>query len=266
VEYALNDFALSQVAAGESPADQQKYLKRSAGWQLSWNHDLEAVGYKGFLTPRLSNGEWNLTDYDPHDMETLISFMGEKETFEKRLDHTFAPHSAKQDLGANGAGINTLMNIGNEPDFQTPYLYHYINKQYKSVNQSRALADQFFRDVPYGVPGNSDAGAMNGWVFWQMIGMYPVVTQTTYLIGSPWFEDLSMAVGDGHTLRITADNLSQKSWYVQSVEINGKKLTQNWFEHDELFKTGGHIHFTMGEKPAIWETGDAPPSPGHFTV
>jgi putative alpha-1,2-mannosidase len=28
----------------------------------------------------------------------------------------------------------------NEPDFQTPYLYHYINKQWKSVQASRALA------------------------------------------------------------------------------------------------------------------------------
>jgi putative alpha-1,2-mannosidase len=27
----------------------------------------------------------------------------------------------------------------NEPDFQTPYLYNYINKQWKSVEMSRAL-------------------------------------------------------------------------------------------------------------------------------
>jgi putative alpha-1,2-mannosidase len=30
----------------------------------------------------------------------------------------------------------------NEPDFQTPYLYNYINKQWKSVKRSRALARQ----------------------------------------------------------------------------------------------------------------------------
>lgn len=53
----------------------------------------------------------------------------------------FEPGVAKQNLGANGAGITTLMNIGNEPDFGTPYLYHYINKQAKSVQQSRNLSN-----------------------------------------------------------------------------------------------------------------------------
>jgi putative alpha-1,2-mannosidase len=65
-----------------------------------------------------------------------------------------------QNLGANCAGITTLINIGyrisgffetkalliiknrNEPDFATPYLYNYINKQAKSVERSRGLADQ----------------------------------------------------------------------------------------------------------------------------
>lgn len=71
----------------------------------------------------------------------------------------FKANMSVQDLGANGAGITTLMNIGfvplissydskltstnsNEPDFATPYLYNYINKQAKSVNQSRSLATQ----------------------------------------------------------------------------------------------------------------------------
>jgi putative alpha-1,2-mannosidase len=65
-----------------------------------------------------------------------------------------------QNLGANGAGITTLINIGyvlnsiltvslcsipqsrNEPDFATPYLYNYINRQSKSVERSRSLATQ----------------------------------------------------------------------------------------------------------------------------
>jgi putative alpha-1,2-mannosidase len=45
-------------------------------------------------------------------------------------------------LGANGAGINTIMNIGNEPDFATPYEYHYLNKQAKSVQRTHELANQ----------------------------------------------------------------------------------------------------------------------------
>jgi predicted alpha-1,2-mannosidase len=195
-EYALNDFSLSQVARGVAPDDVEKYLNRSANWQAIWAHNLTHQGFTGFPAPRLSTGEFNLTDYNPaqcggcswndityegtpfeyaftvpHDMETLIEFMGGAAEFERRLDYIFQANSSEQNLGDNGAGITTIMNIGNEPDFATPYEYHYINKQAKSVQQSRSLGNQFFKDAVYGVPGNSDAGALNSWMIWQMMGM-----------------------------------------------------------------------------------------------
>jgi len=78
----------------------------------------------------------------PHDMQTLIEFMGGAQAFESRLDYIFQPNTVQQDLGANGAGITSIMNIGNEPDFATPYEYHYLNKQAKSVRRSRELSNQ----------------------------------------------------------------------------------------------------------------------------
>lgn len=48
----------------------------------------------------------------PHDMETLIQFMGGKDEFERRLDYMFMANTSEQDLGANGASITTIMNIG----------------------------------------------------------------------------------------------------------------------------------------------------------
>lgn len=113
VEYALNDYALSVVAAGEgAPGDVERYLNRSAGWQRSWNHDVTSHGFSGFLTPRWRNGTWNDTGYNPalcgecewtaisyeatpweysftvpHDVETLIQFMGGETDFESRLDY-----------------------------------------------------------------------------------------------------------------------------------------------------------------------------------
>nr|POF13890.1 putative secreted glycosidase [Quercus suber] len=137
VEYALNDFALSVVAKGEAPDDVSKYLNRSAQWQSIWAHNLTHQNFTGFLAPKLSTGEFNLTDYNPalcggcewqdisyeatpfeysfnipHDMQTLIQFMGGETEFERRLDYIFTPGTGEQDLGANGAGITTIMNIG----------------------------------------------------------------------------------------------------------------------------------------------------------
>ncbi|KAH5494149.1 hypothetical protein HBI23_117630 [Parastagonospora nodorum] len=291
VEYAVNDFALSQVARGEKPGDVEKYLNRSMGWQKSWDHNVKSTnttpGFTGFLAPRLANGTFNSSGYNPakcgdcswsaityeatpfeysfnipHDMQTMIGFMGGADAFERRLDYMFQPNSSQQDLGVNGAGINTLMNIGNEPDFQTPYLYNYINKSYKSVHVSRQLARQYFKNQPYGLPGNSDAGALNSWLIWQMLGLYPVVTQPIYLLSSPWFPDVNMTVNHNRTLRITAQGLGQDSYYVQSVKVNGVSWTKNWVRHDDVMVEGGMIEFVLGTEERIWESGEVAPSPG----
>lgn len=112
VEYALNDFALSVVAAGEAPGDVEKYLNRSAGWQRIWNANVTHKGFSGFLSPRNANGTWDLDGYNPalcgqcewsaiayeatpfeysftvpHDVDTLIQSMGGETAFESRLDY-----------------------------------------------------------------------------------------------------------------------------------------------------------------------------------
>jgi putative alpha-1,2-mannosidase len=65
VEYALNDFALYQVARDLAPGDVQKYLNRSRQWQNIWAHNFTYLNFTGFLGPRLANGTFDLTDYNP---------------------------------------------------------------------------------------------------------------------------------------------------------------------------------------------------------
>ena len=170
-EYSANDFALSQVAKGEKPEDFDKYLARSAGWQLLWDPDVKSVNttpvFAGFLTPRFANGTFDSANYNPakcggcswsdityegtpfeysfvipHDADSVIRLMGGNDDFESRLDYIFQPNTSQTSLGANNVGITSIMNIGNEPDFATPYMYNYINKQWKSVNQSRYLGNR----------------------------------------------------------------------------------------------------------------------------
>ena len=106
---------------------------------------------------------------------------------------------------------------------------------------------------------------MNSWLLWQMLGIYPVVTQPVYLISSPWFPDLNMTINGNQTLRITATGLD-RGYYVQSVRINGQPWQKNWFEHQDLMEQGGSIEFELGPKMKAWETGSVPPSPGHTTM
>lgn len=106
---------------------------------------------------------------------------------------------------------------------------------------------------------------MNSWLLWQLLGIYPVVTQDVFLIASPWFEDINITVNGNRTLRITATGLDQGP-YVQSVKVNGKAWTQNWLTHGDVMVEGGTIDFALGANMTLWETGALPPSPGHYTM
>ncbi|KAF2086181.1 glycoside hydrolase family 92 protein [Saccharata proteae CBS 121410] len=296
VEYSLNDFSLSQLAKDIAPDDYQKYLRRSANWQNLWSHNLTSLNFTGFLAPRYANGstdpsfdptscgscEWDAYTYEatvweyswtvPFDMATLISFMGGPNTTEARLDAMFVPGlrtTAVGSGGTNGIG-DTLFNPGNEPSFSTPFLYNYLGRrQYKSVLRSRQTVNQYYNAGPSGLPGNSDGGSLDSWLVWNMLGMYPVVTQPVYLLLSPWFSDITITIpadsngtASAKTLRITAEGLSDESYFVQSVTVNGVPWNKSWVSHDEI-SGGGSIEFVLGPEMVEWDVGEQPPSPGH---
>jgi putative alpha-1,2-mannosidase len=156
------------------------------------------LNFTGFLAPLYANGtrdptytplncgvwcSWSDVTYEglpweyswtvPYDMETLISFMGGAFTAEARLDAMFMPGIASGGVGAgNGAGT-TIFNPGNEPSFGTPFLYNYMGrKQWKSVMRSREVVNQYYSNGRDGVPGNSDAGALESWMVWNLLGEF----------------------------------------------------------------------------------------------
>jgi putative alpha-1,2-mannosidase len=100
-----------------------------------------------------------------------------------------------------------------------------VNRQDRSVYQSRKIAKGDYNTGVTGLPGNSDAGAMQTWILWSMIGLYPVTGQTTFLIHSPWYESMSIDLSNGKTLHITStggDGNGDTDFYVQSLKVNGK--------------------------------------------
>ncbi|KAN0104401.1 glycoside hydrolase family 92 protein [Hyaloscypha variabilis] len=281
VEYSVNDFALSQVAAGlGKSADVTRYLNRSRNWRNHWNPEATSLNFSGFLVPRSIEGyieqdplqcggcywgdayyealPWEYSFNAQHDINTLIALSGGPETFVNRLEMMFTPN-----ITARNAPFNsTIFNPGNEPSFNTPYLYNYVGRQDLSVKRSRFIAKSYYSPTPGGLPGNSDAGAMESWLLWNMLGLYPMVGQTTFLIGSPWFANTSISLGAGKALTMTTTGGSNdSSYYVQSLRVNGKKWTQSWVTWDDIFANGGTMNFVLGPVPANWTTGPSPPSP-----
>lgn len=257
-----------------------RYFNRSAGWQHHWNKDLTALGFSGFLGPRTPEGfqdqdplscggcywrdayyqglPWEYSFNAHHDVATIIDLVGGDDTFVKRLDKTFEPGV----YGGNGQFGNTLFNPGNQPSFTTPYLYNYVNRQDLAVERSRFIAKSYYAPKPDGLPGNSDSGSMESWLLWNMVGLYPMVGQSIFFIGSPWFSDLTFDLGEGRKLEITTKGGSETAFYVQSLKVNGKQWNKSWLTWYDIFADGGKMEFVMGKKPKQWTTGPRPPSPG----
>ncbi|AGO10688.1 AaceriADR339Cp [[Ashbya] aceris (nom. inval.)] len=291
MEYAYNDFALYQVAKGlNKTEDAQRYLARSANWQNIWNPHahIARYNYSGFIQPKDEHGNfvankytplscfgcyWSDDAYEgkpveygwavPHDMETLRGLIGSEDVFVQRLDDMFGLYG------------DALADLSNEPSFLTPYLYNYVNRHDRTVETIHYLLQNNFKPGPKGLPGNSDAGAMQAWLFFALIGFYPVAGTDLYLLSAPKFSYLKFTrlpnLGEveiiAHDLfpngKRTAD---ARNIYVKSVVINGFALNRNWVYHEELFSEhGSKLEFYMTDKPVAWDkNGPYPPSYGHY--
>lgn len=276
VEYSVNDFSLYQVAkAMGKKEDAKKYLERSRNWRNHWNPNATSLNFTGFVVPRTVSGfieqdplgcggcywgdayyealPWEYSFNVHHDIDTLIALCNGSTSFIERLEMTFTPGITVSN--------RTIFNPSNEPSFTTPYLYNYVGRQDLSVKQSRNVAKNYYSPTPSGLPGNSDAGAMESWLIWNMLGLYPIAGQTTFLIGSPWFANTTLSLGGGNSLAITTTGGSESSFYVQSLEVNGKAWNQPWLTWNDTFANGGTLHFVLGPKARNWTTGKPPPSP-----
>ncbi|EKG15446.1 Six-hairpin glycosidase-like protein [Macrophomina phaseolina MS6] len=275
VEYSANDFGLFQVADGLGRSDDAtKYLRRSRNWRNHWNPNATVSGISGFVVPRNADGSfvrqdplacgscyWDAPYYEDnpytysfnaiHDLADVITKSGGPARFVERLDAFFS---------------QGLYNPGNEPSFTTPYLYNYAGRQELTVRQIRTTGYSNYNAGRGGIPGNSDAGAMQSWILWNMVGLYPVTGQTTFLVGSPWFEQVTIGLGGGKFLNITSnlgaqEQREQGAFYVQSLRVNGEAWDRAWVTWEEVFANGGEMSFVLGASPQAWATGDAPPSP-----
>ncbi|KAF2176991.1 glycoside hydrolase family 92 protein [Zopfia rhizophila CBS 207.26] len=271
VEYSANDFGLYQVAKGlGKEADAEKYLKRSRNWRNHWDPNCSSNGHSGFVVPRLADGSfvaqnplscggcyWGDAYYEdnpwvysmnaPHDIATLKQYIGGDDKFVDRINKLF-------DL--------KIFNAGNEPGFTSPFLYNFVpGKQHLSVQRSREISKSY-NSGPSGLPGNSDAGAMESNILWQMIGLWPLTGQTTFLILSPWFPEMKINLGNGRELKITTTGGNKDTaFYVQSLKVNGKQWNKTWVTWQDIFENGGTMDFVLGSNPTDWATGELPPSP-----
>ncbi len=267
LEYAYDDWCIAQMAKKMGKASiYDEYIKRSANYKNVFDAG------SGFMRPRMSDGSfkkdfdvlntdepgfiegntWNYSLYVPHAPTEMIQMMGGSKRFARHLDSLFTmqlPDSffAKtEDITRDGIIGNYVH--GNEPSHHIAYLYNWAGMEWKTQERVRMIMKKMYHPTPDGLSGNDDCGQMSAWYIFSALGFYPVAPGSDeYAFGSPAVSSAVLHLENGKTLKITANNQSDKNVYVQRVSINGKPLNRNFITHQELMN-GGEIVFDMSGK------------------
>jgi putative alpha-1,2-mannosidase len=175
----------------------------------------------------------------------LIQKSGGKEAFLNRLNTFFN---------------RGFYNVGNEPSFLSPNLYHWIGRPDLSSERIHQIIDKHYNPTHSGIPGNDDSGAMSSWLAFHLMGLYPNAGQSYYLINTPYFKQTVIHQENGKDFTVVAKNLSEKNKYIVSATLNGKPFSKSWIEHQDIVD-GGSLILEMGESPSTtWGTAILPPS------
>ena len=84
---------------------------------------------------------------------------------------------------------------------------------------------------------------------WGSMGLYPIMGQDVYLIGTPRFERIEVALGEaGGTLVIETKGAGD---FIASAALNGRDLPRAWLRHGEI-AGGAVLTLTRAARPTDW--------------
>ena len=248
LDYAYNDFVAGVMAAALGhTADAALFAKRSGNWRNVIDSE------SGFARGRHADGTWvspfnpaatasYVTESTPfvytffvlHDVPRLIERLGGRTAFVAKLDNLFD---------------RKLYDHGNEPSHHIAYLYDDAGTAWKTQEHVHEIMTRLYKDSEDGLAGNDDAGQMSAWYVFSAMGFYPVTPGTPrYSIGTPHFDDVSVRLDGGKTLRILAPGAEAGRFYVRSVRLNGRVLDRMYLLHSEIVE-GGELLFEMNDQP-----------------
>ena len=260
LEYTSSDFAIGQFAlqALNKKNDAKLFIDRSQNWNNIYNPKIK------WLNSKYPNNVWKDITHDwregtyknyfwmvPYNLKGLINKIGGNEFAEKRLDTLFTRLDAKYE--------DDWFAAGNEPDFQVPWTYNWINKPNKtSQTISRILNEQYNSSVS-GLPGNDDLGTMGAWYVFASIGLYPMIPGVGgFSINIPAFENISIDLPNNNSLII--DKTGPDNFFIKSLSFDKTAHNSTWINWDKISK-GGVLSFEItNNNQSIWGINEPPPS------
>jgi len=268
-EYAIADFALAQFAKERGDTvTHDKYLERSKNWRNVFERTAKHI------RPRYSSGEFvwgdrasyivegNATQYtwmNPHDVATVVDYLGGKSAAVSRLDDLFTK--------LNAGEKEPYFYIGNQPSFWTPWAYLWAGAPHRTQDVVERIRTENFTSAPGGYPGNLDLGATSSWYVLAALGIFPAIPGTDLLtLNGPMFPSTTLTVANNKTVTITAPNVSSTNRYIQGLTVNGVASNKAWTRFSSI-KDGATLAFTMGSTANTnWGAAAADAPPDFFAI
>ncbi len=265
LEYASTDAAIGRLANELGyEEDAAMFTERAQSYRNVWNPKTEyfqprdtsgnfSTELRPLLLTYLDFGRQLTDDYVEgsalqwrwsvsHDAPGLVSLFSSPEGFVQELDAFFA--GSKPDVGEIPNGYYWH---GNQPDIHAVYLFNAAGRPDLTQKWVRWILKHKHGEGPDGIDGNDDGGTLSAWYVLSSLGIYPVVGTDRYELGSPLWKRAVVRIGDKE-LTIIADNYAPERFYVDHVELNGKKLDRTWLAHAEI-ASGGTLRFRMSDEP-----------------
>lgn len=227
---------------------------------------------------------WQYHWYPAQDLDGLFAAMGGKAAAKSAASFYFGEHAPDD-------GMRMLKSNANEVDLHTPYLFNYLGEPAKTQKWVRdlytketwqsyiatggtdgnnppsgggrltpPLKTKVFKNEPLGfLPTmDDDTGAMSATFVAAAIGLYPVTAGSSqYQVGSPFFPRVDISHADGSTFSITADGVSEDSYYIQSARLNGQAHGNTWVDYSDIVGDGS-FDVTMGSSASTWGANGQP--------
>ena len=276
LEYAYSAWAVAQWAKQLGKTDDyNRLMDLSKGWERIYDPSCN------FVRPKKKDGTfiedfnpmqvwrgfqegnaWQYTFYVPHDAKGLVAKVG-ADVFNHRLDSIFTVSrklifSGGTEVGAF-AGLQTLYNQGNQPCLHIPWMFNEAGRPSLTQKWVRAILNEFYGTDGihgYGYGQDEDQGQLGAWYVISSLGLFDMKGLTgqapSFALGSPLFDKITIRLNDryykGKEFVIETRNNSKQNDYVQSMNLNGKPLTDTRIPFSEIVQ-GGHLVLEMGSQP-----------------
>ena len=273
LEYAYDDWCIYEFgkALGKSKKELEPFRKRAFNYRNVFDSESK------LMRCRLKNGKfqspfsplkwgdaftegnaWHYTWSVFHDPEGLIRLMGGKQTFNNMLDSVFNVPPLFDDSYYGGVIHEIremqIMNMGNYAHGNQPiqhmiYLYGYSGQPWKTQYWIRQTMQRMYNANPDGYCGDEDNGQTSAWYVFSAMGFYPVCPGAgEYVLGAPYFDEMTLHLENGRTVSIKANGNTDDNCYVNSLTLNGKPYSKNYIKRSDLMQ-GAQFVYNMSAKP-----------------